>query len=51
MDLYKVGYLRKTPYDTGWFYEIDIADQLLNRVTELLQDEYVKKISIAKKEN
>lgn len=49
--IYKVGYLRVTSNDTGWFYEMVEETQVLERVRQLLNEEHIKKISIAKKEN
>lgn len=46
--LVKVGYYRETPNDSGWFYEINREDTITERVSQLMIDEYVKKISISK---
>ena len=46
--LVKVGYYRETPNDSGWFYEINREDTITERVSQLMVDEYVKKISISK---
>lgn len=46
--LVKVGYYRETPNDSGWFYEINREDTITERVSQLMSDEYVKKISISK---
>lgn len=46
--LVKVGYYRETPNDAGWFYEINREDTITERVSQLMADEYVKKISISK---
>lgn len=47
-ELVKVGYFRETPADAGWFYEINRADTLSIRIEQLMNDNYVKKISIQK---
>ena len=46
--LVKVGYYRETSIDAGWFYEINREDTIIERVSQLMADEYVKKISISK---
>lgn len=47
-ELVKVGYFRETPNDSGWFYEINTRDAVGIRVSQLMNDKYVKKISVQK---
>lgn len=47
-ELVKVGYFRETPNDAGWFYEINTRDAVGIRVSQLMDDKYVKKISVQK---
>lgn len=44
----KLGYVRETPNDTGWFYEVVTADAIDTRVKQLMSDQYIRKISINK---
>lgn len=44
----KLGYVRDTPNDTGWFYEVVSADAIDIRVKQLMADQYIRKISINK---
>ena len=44
--LSRVGYVRDTGNDSGWFYEVCFEDAVSVRVAQLMADPYVKKISI-----